>query len=160
MKQYKWLSKRLISGVLVSVMLAVTTSVGLGTSLSLAADNPAPETEWEKTFGGSGTDSAYSVEQTTDGGYIIAGTTDSYGAGVSDVYLVKANASGNTEWRRHSAEAQMITPILSSRPRMAATSLLVLHFPPVLAEEISTWLKLIPWATKSGRKPSAAFMMI
>jgi len=100
MKQYKWLSKSHISKVLVSVMLVVTTSVGLGTSLILAADNPAPETEWEKTFGGSMIDFGEMVRQTTDGGYIIAGTTRSYGAGWYDVYLIKTDASGNKEWEQ------------------------------------------------------------
>ena len=95
MKQYQWPGKSLLSGVMVSVMLAVATSVGLGTSPLLAADNTPPETEWEKTFGGSNQDIAYSVQQTTDGGYIIAGWTDSYGAGGHDVLLIKTDADGN-----------------------------------------------------------------
>jgi len=99
MKQYnKWLSKRIISGVLVSVMLVVTTSFGLGTIPTLAADNPPPETEWEKTFGGSDYEWADSAQQTTDGGYIIACTTRSYGVGGNDFYLIKTDESGNIEW--------------------------------------------------------------
>jgi len=100
MKQYKWLSKSHVSKVLVSVMLVVTTSVGWGTSLVLASNNAAPETEWEKTFGGSMIDFGEMVRQTTDGGYIIAGTTRSYGAGWYDVYLIKTDASGNKEWEK------------------------------------------------------------
>ena len=45
--------------------------------------------EWSKTIGGLKGDEARSVQQTSDGGYIIAGTTESYGSGGSDIWLVK-----------------------------------------------------------------------
>ncbi len=44
--------------------------------------------EWEKNYGGDGTEKGYSVEQTQDGSYILAGTSDSFGNG-SQVYLIK-----------------------------------------------------------------------
>jgi hypothetical protein len=52
------------------------------------------ESKWVKTFGGSGDDQAYSVQQTKDGGYILAGRTDS--AGSDDAWLIKTDASGET----------------------------------------------------------------
>lgn len=55
-------------------------------------------TRWTQTYGGSDRDGGYSVQQTLDGGYIIAGHTDSFGAGNSDVYLIKTDPSGDTLW--------------------------------------------------------------
>jgi len=55
---------------------------------------------WSRTFGGSENDWAYSVQQTSDGGYILFGTTESYGTGDYDFWLIKTDAQGNKEWER------------------------------------------------------------
>ncbi len=55
---------------------------------------------WERTFGGSGDDVGYSVQQTKDGGFIIVGDTSSYGAGGVDIWLIKTDASGVLEWSK------------------------------------------------------------
>ncbi len=56
--------------------------------------------EWNQTYGGEGADSAYSVCQSSDGGFVLAGVTYSFGAGESDVWLVKTDAFGNVEWEK------------------------------------------------------------
>lgn len=58
------------------------------------------DTLWTKTYGGTGSDRSLSVCQTTDGEYIIAGYTNSYGTGGNDVYIIKANTNGDTLWTR------------------------------------------------------------
>ena len=54
------------------------------------------ETLWTRTYGGANSDWGYSVEQTSDSGYIVVGQTYSLGSGNSDVYLVKTDAQGNS----------------------------------------------------------------
>ena len=65
-----------------------------------ALAQPNPDTLWTRTYGGSNDDYAWSVEQTADGGYIVAGSTNSFGAGDFDCYLVKTNSQGDTLWTR------------------------------------------------------------
>ena len=55
---------------------------------------------WEKTFGGNGYDAAYSIQQTTDGGYIVAGGTDLFESGSSDAYVLKLNSDGGLAWEK------------------------------------------------------------
>jgi hypothetical protein len=56
------------------------------------------DTLWTRTYGGTNEERGYSVQETADGGFIIAGTTGSYGSGAYDVWLVKTDADGSQEW--------------------------------------------------------------
>jgi PGF-CTERM protein len=56
--------------------------------------------QWNRTFGGEYADIASSVRQTSDGGYIMAGRTESYGAGFDDFWLVKTDPEGTEQWNR------------------------------------------------------------
>lgn len=61
--------------------------------------------QWEKSFGGSGFDYGHSIQQTTDGGYIIAGYSESTdgdittNAGGGDCWIIKLDNSGSIEWQ-------------------------------------------------------------
>ncbi len=53
---------------------------------------------WEQVFGGEGADEIYSVEPTVDGGFILAGWTESYGSGDKDAWLLKTDPDGTLDW--------------------------------------------------------------
>jgi hypothetical protein len=57
------------------------------------------DVQWNQTYGGAGDDWAYSLIQTSDGGYAIAGGTESFGVEV-DFWLIKTNWLGNIEWNQ------------------------------------------------------------
>ncbi|MHC3128714.1 MAG: hypothetical protein IBV52_01370 [Candidatus Bathyarchaeota archaeon] len=56
--------------------------------------------EWNQTYGGSKREVAYSVVETPDGGYALAGYIESYRAKWCDCWLVKTDVAGNMEWNR------------------------------------------------------------
>jgi hypothetical protein len=58
------------------------------------------DTLWTRTYGGDSSDVVFSVKQTSDGGYIVAGNTRSFGEGGSDVWIIRANSSGDTLWTK------------------------------------------------------------
>jgi hypothetical protein len=66
----------------------------------LVKTDSAGNKEWDSAFGGSEQDHAYCVQQTNDGGYIVVGVTESFGAGYDDVYLVKIDSNGNKIWHK------------------------------------------------------------
>jgi len=78
-----------------------TYSLGAGwDDVYLIKTDASGKMMWEKTFGGSSSDRAYSVAPTADGGCIAVGRTKSIGAGSDDVYLIKTDASGNKDWEK------------------------------------------------------------
>jgi hypothetical protein len=78
-----------------------TYSFGAGNrDVYLIKTDPTGDTLWTRTYGGSGWDEGTSVQQTTDGGYVVAGRTDSFGVGYWAVYLIKTDSNGDTLWTR------------------------------------------------------------
>ena|GEM_PF-1738735 len=72
----------------------------LDTDIPLIKTDAYGEMEWYKSFGGSSLERAWSVQQVSDGGYILAGSTRSFGAGSRDYWLIKTDALGNMEWNK------------------------------------------------------------
>lgn len=76
-----------------------TVLFGLNISYSTLSTNSSQYiVTINQTFGGPLLDYSYSVISTSDGGYVLAGYTHSYGAGESDMWLVKTNVLGQCEW--------------------------------------------------------------
>lgn len=80
------------------VVAGYTTSYGSGDEdIFLAKFTAAGNLSWTRSFGGTGNERANSVITVPDG-YIMAGSTDSYGQGSTDLYIVKYNLSGSYQW--------------------------------------------------------------
>ncbi len=81
--------------------------IGLTSSLEAIQEDvylvrldPQGEVLWTKTYGGEGDDNGWDILQTEDGGFLIAGFTNSFGAGEMDIYLIRTDATGKLLWER------------------------------------------------------------
>jgi hypothetical protein len=78
-----------------------THSFGAGNvDFWLVKTNALGDMEWNRTYGGTDFEHAYSLVGTSDGGFALFGDTSSFGVGGSDFWLVKTDSSGNMEWNR------------------------------------------------------------
>ncbi len=74
---------------------------------TVALNAQSPDTLWTRTYGGPGFEYARSLDQTTDGGYIIAGGTQPLGSDRGDVYIVKTDSLGDTLWTKVHGDPNM-----------------------------------------------------
>ncbi len=82
------------------IVAGYTTTPGLSTGdVWILKLHPNGNIVWQKTYGGSASDSIHAVQPTSDG-YIAAGSTSSFGAGGSDAWVIKLDANGNTAWQK------------------------------------------------------------
>jgi prepilin-type N-terminal cleavage/methylation domain-containing protein len=81
-------------------LTGTTTNFGTGGDAYIVKFTSGGTVSWTTTWGGTGLDQGNSIIQTIDGGYLIAGNTNSYGGGGNDAFIAKFNATGNLSWSR------------------------------------------------------------
>ena len=83
------------------ILAGRTSSFGNGNNdFYLIKTDAEGNTVWTRTYGGGQDDYCWSVQQTTDGGYILAGYSESFGGGNGVAWLIKTDANGDTLWTR------------------------------------------------------------
>ena len=77
------------------IITGSTDSFGAGNDdVFLVKTDSQGEMQWSNTFGGGEADLSLSIVESSSGGYIIAGQTESYGNGNDDVYLIRVDGTG------------------------------------------------------------------
>jgi hypothetical protein len=71
-----------------------------GTDFFLMRTDGDGNERWIKYYGGAGNETCWAFDKTNDGGFVIGGYTNSYGAGNDDFYIVKTDADGNSLWSK------------------------------------------------------------
>ena len=70
----------------------------------LSSSQSIAQTSWARTYGGINDEKASAIQQTSDGGYVVAGYTKSYGAGEADLWMLKLDTNGavhgRNPWRK------------------------------------------------------------
>ena len=84
-------------GYIIGGQLIANISIGLGDLYFLKLDSEC-ETEWTRTYSYEGDDYITRIKQTTDGGYILSGSTSSIGMGSYDMLIMKTDAAGDSVW--------------------------------------------------------------
>ena len=81
------------------VLAGRTASFGAGNEdFYLVKTDAGGNSLWSRTYGGSGYEKCYSVIETSEGGYLLAGTTSSFGVGTYDSWLLRVNSAGDSLW--------------------------------------------------------------
>ncbi len=115
LREYDFMTRDIVKKSVVFEMLVlllgvcITSCISGGSNQHLTVSDGRPEMlggippaeEWNKTFGGPNIDdAAYDIQQTNDGGYIIAGYAKSFGIALWNPWLIKTDSNGTMEWNK------------------------------------------------------------
>ena len=83
------------------ILIGYTSSYGAGEyDILVIKTNSLGVEQWNFTFGRANYDIGYSIQQTSDDGYIITGYTENFGAVDTDALLIKLDKNGNEQWNK------------------------------------------------------------
>ena len=82
------------------IIAGFTFDLGADNSIYLIRTDMNGDTLWTRTYGGNNDEQVFCVQITSDGGFIICGNTESFGAGLYDAFLLKTDSLGNADWFR------------------------------------------------------------
>ena len=99
------MTRRIVSGIMPTLLLMGMLTLAF--NIQQVDSSQPPPTEWNRTYGGAYYDEAMSVVQTGDGGYALAGYTESFGAGYADFWLVKTDSAGSVLWNQTYGETDL-----------------------------------------------------
>jgi hypothetical protein len=74
--------------------------VGGSNDIYLAKTDSSGNLEWNKTYGGEGQEFGRAIVKSDDGGYVLAGYTETNSSGARDAWLVKTDSNGNMQWNQ------------------------------------------------------------
>jgi hypothetical protein len=82
------------------IIVGTTNNYGQDSDILVLKLNSEGEMEWSRIYGGERDDFAHSVQETEEGGLILAGITWSFGSGSQDIWILKLNYLGDIEWEK------------------------------------------------------------
>ncbi|MDF2448447.1 MAG: hypothetical protein K0R26_951 [Bacteroidota bacterium] len=78
-----------------------SSNVGQDIDTRIIKTSPTGNIIWDKTYGGNKKDTPKMIQKTSDGGYVVAAISRSFGWINPDMWILKLNSSGDTTWTRH-----------------------------------------------------------
>ena len=101
-----WSNNFTINGIGMNILIASDSGYVItgynypNNDIKLIKTDSSGNLQWDKTYGGTNNDFAYYADITSDNGYVIVGTTESYGNGLKDLYILKTNNIGDSIWSK------------------------------------------------------------